>query len=161
MPILRTLFVMLAGSVAATASPAAQQPETRLDSARVQIHTTLRAFYFNLAHRDWEALTADILAAKVVAHRPAPDAMVVAASRPRVQSPGRAGLSLAATPAACPSGGTALVDQARITLDGDWAEVSVPRCPALSDGADEFRLIRFEARWRIVYIELDPQSTPQ
>ena len=45
------------------------------------------------------------------------------------------------------------IDQATITLDGDWAEVSVPRCTA-PRGADEFRLIRFERRWRFVYIDL-------
>jgi hypothetical protein len=60
MRIIRTLAAL--GVYASTA--AAQQSE-RLDSARAQIHTTLRAFYFNLAHQDWEALTADILAAKV------------------------------------------------------------------------------------------------
>jgi hypothetical protein len=156
MLILRTLFVMLAGSVSATASSAAQQSEARLDSVRVEIQTTLRSFYFNLAHRDWEALTADILAAKVVAHRPAPDRLVAAASRPSVESPGPGGLSLAANPAGCPSDGTPLIDQAQVTLEGDWAEVTVPRCPARSDGADEFRLIRFEQRWRIVYIALYP-----
>jgi hypothetical protein len=40
---------------------------------------------------------------------------------------------LAATaenPATCSSTPTALVDQATITLDGDWAEVTVPRCAA-------------------------------
>jgi hypothetical protein len=42
------------------------------------------------------------------------------------------------------------VERAAITLEGGWAEVSVPRCA----GADEFRLIHFDARWRIVHIEL-------
>jgi hypothetical protein len=32
--------------------------------------------------------------------------------------------------------------------------VSVPRCGAPLAGADEFRLIRFESRWRFVYIRL-------
>jgi hypothetical protein len=50
----------------------------------------------------------------------------------------------------------AAVEQAVIELDGDWAEVSVPRCsPAV--GADEFRLIRFDGRWRFVYIHLSQQ----
>jgi hypothetical protein len=112
------------------------------DSARVQIQTTLRAFYFSLAHHEWEALTADILAAKVVAHRPAPQALVIAGNTPRWQS------------VKCPSPATALVDQATVTLDGDWAEVSVPRCTQASSGMDEFRLINFERRWRVVYIDL-------
>ena len=128
-----------------TVSAAAQQSPIQPDSARAQIHTSLRAFYFNLAHQDWEALTADILAAKVVAHRPAPEALVLAAS---------AASSLADEPAACSSNRAALVDQAIITLDGNWAEVSVPRCTAALAGADEFRLIHFEERWRFVYIDL-------
>jgi hypothetical protein len=75
MRIIRTL-----AALAVYASTAAAQQSERFDSTRAQIHTTLRAFYFNLAHQDWEALTADILAAKVVAHRPAPDAMIRAAA---------------------------------------------------------------------------------
>src|SRR5688572_972992 len=43
------------------------------DTPRVEIRTILRSYYFNLAHHDWEALTAGILAAKIVAHRPAPE----------------------------------------------------------------------------------------
>jgi hypothetical protein len=31
---------------------------------------------------------------------------------------------------------------------------SVPSCAAAPAGADEFRLIRFESRWRFVYIHL-------
>jgi hypothetical protein len=127
-----------------TASATAQQSTIRPDSARAQIHTSLRAFYLNLAHQDWEALTADILAAKVVAHRPAPEALVLAAP---------AAPSRSDEPAAC-SSNRPLVDQAIITLDGNWAEVSVPRCSAVLAGADEFRLIHFEERWRFVFIDL-------
>lgn len=127
-----------------TAGASAQQSPILPDSARAQIHTSLRAFYFSLAHHDWEALTADILAAKVVAHRPAPESLVLAAS---------ATSALADQTAACPSN-QALVDLAVITLDGTWAEVSVPRCTAALAGADEFRLIHFEDRWRFVYIDL-------
>jgi hypothetical protein len=128
---------------------AAQQTERLADSTRAQIHTTLRAFYFNLEQRNWEPLTADILAAKVVAHRPAPPAMLLAAAhRTGGASPdGNTG-------EACASGARSLVDRARISLDGDWAEVSVPSCSTPPSGADEFRLIHFEARWRIVYIDL-------
>jgi hypothetical protein len=140
-PIGRTPFALVAVMVASTATAAAQQSSVQPDSARAQIHTTLRAFYFNLAHRDLEALTADVLAAKVVAHRPAPEAILTASSVP-------------GDPVACSSEATALVDQATITLDGDWAELSVPRCTPTSAGADEFRLIRFEDRWRFVYIHL-------
>jgi hypothetical protein len=145
MSLRRALPVLAAVLSAWTVSATAQQSPIRPDSARAQIHTSLRAFYFNLAHQDWEALTADILAAKVVAHRPAPEALVLAAS---------AAGSLAEEPAACPSNQAALVDQAIITLDGNWAEVSVPRCAAALAGADEFRLIHFEERWRFVSIDL-------
>jgi hypothetical protein len=129
------LAVLLTGTPALAAG--AQSAEA--DSVRAQIQQTLRAFYFNLGHGDWEALTAAILAAKVVAHRPAPEALVAS---------GYAGGSCVSTSQA-PD-----VDRGMIALDGDWAEVSVPRCGAAPAGADEFRLIHFEERWRFVYIDL-------
>jgi hypothetical protein len=46
------------------------------------------------------------------------------------------------------------VDGARTAVIGDWAEASVGRCPAGARGVDEFRLVRFERSWRIVYIRL-------
>ena len=144
MPLPRAPFVLAGVLTAWTVSATAQQSPVQPDSARAQIYTRLRAFYFNLAHRDWEALSADILAAKVVAHRPVPEALVLAASA----------ASLDEEPAACSSGQAALVDEAVITLDGNWAEVAVPRCTAALAGADEFRLIHFEERWRFVYIAL-------
>lgn len=137
MPIRRAGLAIVVALIASPASAPAQHSPTQPDSVRAQIHRTLRAFYFHLAHHDWEALTADILAAKVVAHRPAPEILVPA--------PG---------PAKCSSAAAAMVDQAGIMLQGDWAEATVPRCTAASAGFDEFRLINFEERWRIVYIEL-------
>ncbi|HEY3011173.1 MAG TPA: hypothetical protein VGJ36_00405 [Gemmatimonadales bacterium] len=145
MPVRRFLCALSALLVAPAATATAQRPGTQLDPARAQIHATLRAFYFNLAHHNWEGLTADILPAKVVAHRPAPETLVMAAA-----APGR----VAATEC---SSSTAFVEQANITLEGDWAEVSVPRCTAASAGTDEFRLIHFEDRWRLVYIDLFPE----
>ncbi len=139
MPFRRVALALVTLLIAATATAAALQAPAQRDSTRAQIHRTLRAFYFNLAHDDWEALTADILPAKVVAHRSAPEGLVMAATT--------------GDPGLCASPATPLVDQAAITLDGDWAEVSVPRCAA-PRGADEFRLIRFERRWRFVYIDL-------
>jgi hypothetical protein len=146
----RTLLTLVAALLIPVAVVSGQEPPAQLDSIRAQIHTSLRAFYFNLAHQDWEALTADILAAKVVAHRPAPAAMVAAAAAPsrevRVSQPNdRKACSWSAAP---------MVDQAVMLLDGDWAEVSVPRCGTVDGGRDEFRLIYFEQRWRIVYIDL-------
>jgi hypothetical protein len=145
MKILPCLALLLVG---ATATATAQQSSLQPDSAPAQIHTRLRSFYFNLAHRDWEALTADILAAKVVAHRSAPEAFVTAVSQ--------VGGSSSAAPQrnACYSSAVPLVDNAIIRLDGDWAEVSVPRCGATLGAIDEFRLVHFDKRWRFVSINL-------
>ena len=140
------LCVLLAG--ASTIMLAQRSPAQR-DYASPEIAARLRAFYFNLAHNDWEALTADILAAKIVAHRPAPEDFVLKAARGESHS-------LSNAPARCAATVPAAVEQAVIELDRDWAEVSVPRCsPAV--GADEFRLIRFDGRWRFVYIHLSQQ----
>jgi hypothetical protein len=151
LPILRTSAALLAVLVASTSGAAAQGSPAQSDSSRAQIHTGLRAFYFNLAHRDWDALTAEILPAKIVAHRPVPEVLVRAADLPDRAT----GLSATADgPVACSPTPTPLLDQATITLDGDWAEVTVPRCAAPLAGTDEFRLIRFERRWRFVFIHL-------
>ena len=108
------------------------------DSMQTQIRQTLRAFYFNLAHANWEALTADILAAKVVAHRSPPAAM----------------LTLGVDPPVCSGRNGPQVDQAAMALADDWAEVFVPRCGTALAGGDEFRMIHFEQRWRFVAIHL-------
>jgi hypothetical protein len=47
-----------------------------------------------------------------------------------------------------------MIDEATIGLDGDWAEVSVPRCDGASAGVDEFRMLYFEQRWRFIYTDL-------
>jgi hypothetical protein len=141
MPSRRAALALVTLLIAATGGAAAQQAPVQRDSARAQIQGTLRTFYFNLAHDDWEALAADILPAKVVAHRSAPAALVMAAR------------SAAGAPVECDSPATPSIDGAIITLDGDWAEVSVPRCTE-PRGADEFRLIRFDRRWRFVHIDL-------
>ena len=118
--------------------PALAQATAATDSARMQIGQTLRAFYFNLAHGDWEALTADILAAKVVAHRvPPSDALSVEHATPSCGL--RTGPQL---------------DYSTVALAGDWAEVFVPRCGVTLAGGDEFRMIYFEQRWRLVGIHL-------
>ncbi|MBA3260188.1 MAG: hypothetical protein H0T68_12085 [Gemmatimonadales bacterium] len=137
----RRALLALATLVAAPAAASAQQAPATIDTAG--IHRTLRAFYFNLAHEDWEAIAADVLSAKVVAHRPVPEALVAAAA-----SPGRGPAE------ACASDARAGVDAAVMRLDGDWVGVSVPRCNTVTPGADEFRLIHFQERWRFVYIGL-------
>jgi hypothetical protein len=143
MSIRRTATLLAAMLTTATIPLAAQHPTAQLDSARAQIHTTLRAFYFNLAHRDWEALAADILSAKVMASHPAPASLLELERHP-VPAEGVGD---------CSSGAASRIEKATITLDGDWAEASVPHCPPTA-AADEFRLVRFERRWRIIYIEL-------
>lgn len=65
---------------ALAAAPAAQAQDAPADTAG--IHTALRAFYFSLGHRDWEAIAGQVLSAKVVAHRPPPDAMVAGEAAP-------------------------------------------------------------------------------
>ena len=134
-----TVLRSSAGLIAALAMLPSAAVAQESDSSA--IHTTLRAFYFNLAHHDWEAIASQVLPAKVVAHRPAPEAMMAAADSPAPP----------VDPVDCssPSGG-----QSRLMIDGDWAEVSVARCEGGRKGEDEFRLIRFEQRWRIVYIDL-------
>jgi hypothetical protein len=136
---------------------AGQQPLTRSEPAELRIRTSLRAFYFSLAHHDWETLTAGILSAKVVAHHPAP-AAIVAASQPHER------------PANCSPAIAERVEDAEITIDAGWAAASVAGCGAgeigsgeagANDaGADEFRFIEFDGRWWIVHIELshDPAT---
>jgi hypothetical protein len=150
----KLVFALL---VISSTSVSAQQPSAERDPAGSQIRTTLRAFYFNLGHRDWNALTDDILAAKVVAHRSVPEALLIAADRARGHGPRPGALPTTAGNRLCASEASPLVDRAVITLDGDWAEVSVPHCAPLG-GADEFRLIHFEERWRVVYIDLFQES---
>ena len=134
---IRAVLLTVALTMLAARSSAAQQLSGG-DSAQTQIRQTLRAFYFNLAHADWEALTADILAAKVVAHR----------------SPPAAKLWVGVDAPVCAGRNGPQVDQAAMTLANDWAEVFVPRCGTALAGGDEFRMIHFEQRWRFVAIHL-------
>ena len=130
---------------------AAQQPSNRSEPAEVGIRRSLRAFYFSLAHHNWDALAAGILPAKVVAHHPAPGA-IVAASQPHDR------------PANCSPAIAERVEDAEITIDAGWAAASVAGCGggnigsgeagANEAGADEFRFIEFDGRWWIVHLEL-------
>lgn len=140
---MRSCFAFAVLSVWSSAVAVGQGVPVRVDSARAEIQGTLRRFYFNLAGQDWEALTADILAAKVVADRPAPASLLKAASP---------------IPAGCAAGRAALIDRARITLEKNWAEITVPHCSGVFPGTDRFRLIHFQGRWRFVYIDLFEES---
>ena len=145
----RVALVGLLAAIGTTA--AAQQPLTPSAPADFRIRTSLRAFYFSLAHHDRETLTAGILPAKVVAHLSAP-AAIVAASQAHER------------PASCAASVAERVEDAEITIDAGWAAASAARCGvgeigsgevvANDVGADEFRFIEFDGRWWIVYLEL-------
>lgn len=143
--------------MAAAQPAAAQQADVRPDSARAQIRAVLRAFYFNLERQNWEVLSAYVLSPKLLERRGAPgDLQMVARDRTR----GRGSSHAAAAPTSCPSRTSPMIDEASIRLEGDWAEVSVPRCSGASAGVDEFRMLDFEARWRFIYTDLFEAPPP-
>ena len=130
---------------------AAQRAAIQPDSARAQIRALLRAYYINLEKQDWEALSPYVLSPKLLERRGAPgDLQMVARDRSR----GRGSSHAANAPTSCPSTTSPAVDEAAIRLDGDWAEVSVPRCSGSAGGVDEFRMLYFEQRWRFIYTDL-------
>jgi hypothetical protein len=137
---------------------AAQRAAVQPDAVQTQIHTVLRAFYFNLARQDWQALGAYVLSPKLLERRGNAPGDFPTARRERTRANGSS--RAAAHPVMCFSSMSAMVDQAAIQLDGDWAEVSVPRCGIASGGTDEFRLLYFEERWRFMYTDLfeEPKS---
>jgi len=120
--------------------PVMAQAHTGPEATQARLRSTLRGFYFSLAHHDWNTLSQAILPAKIIANRHFPETLVPT-SRPVL--------------AMCSADDDdALVDQAKITLDGDWAEANVPRCARMAEGTDEFRFINYQGRWWIVYIDL-------
>lgn len=141
------LGLLLMAAAPATAQRTAIAP----DSARAQIRPVLRAFYLNLASRNWDALAAYVLSPKLLERRGAPgDLQLVARDRTR----GRRSPAAVAAPRACPSSASPMIDEAVIRLDGDWADVSVPRCSGRSPGVDQFGMLYFEQRWRFIYTDL-------
>lgn len=121
------------------------------DSAQPQIRAVLRAFYLHLENKNWEALSPYVLSPKLLERRGGPgDTQMVTRDRARSRGSSHA----ASSPRACPAKPSALVDEAVIRLDGDWAEVSVPRCSGASPGVDELRMLYFEDRWRFIYTDL-------
>lgn len=143
-----TLGVLL---MAVAPAATAQQTAIPSDSAPAQIRSVLRAFYFNLANQNWDALAAYVLSPKLLERRGAPgDLQMVSRDRTR----GRGSPAAVAAPRTCPSSASPMIDEAAIRLDGDWAEVSVPRCDGSSPGVDEFGMLYFENRWRFIYTNL-------
>lgn len=145
MLIYRTSFAFMAALVAFTGTGAAQQSPTSPDSvSRAEIRNVLRAFYFNRAHGNWNALLTDMLGSKVDANRNAPFEAIVASDT--VASD--ASVSCLPNPP---------IGKAVIVLRGNWAHVSVPRCGSAESTADQFRMIRLEERWRFVdFHVIDP-----
>jgi hypothetical protein len=149
---LALLLMVVAPS--ATAQSAAIAP----DSARAQIRSVLRAFYLNFASQNWDALAAYVLSPKLLERRGAPgDRQLVARDRSR----GRGSPAAVAAPRACPSSASPMIDDAVIGLDGDWADVSVPRCSGASPGVDQFGMLYFEQRWRFIYTDLFQGPPPE
>ena len=146
------LMLRLGVLLMAVAPPATAQESTIVpDSARAEIRVVLRAFYLNLANQNWDALAAYVLSPKLLERRGAPgDHQVIARDRTR----GRGTPPALAAPRSCPSSTSPMIGEAAIRLDGDWAEVSVPRCSGLSPGVDEFGMLYFEERWRFIYTDL-------
>ncbi len=129
----------------------AQEAATEADSAPVHIRAVLRAYYQNLANRNWDALSTYVLSPKLLERRGAPgDVQIVASDRTR----GRGSSHATAGPLSCSSSRSPAVDDAAILLDGDWAEISVPRCSGTLSGVDAFRMLYFENRWRFIYTDL-------
>jgi hypothetical protein len=148
------LTLMLSLLLMAAPPPAtAQSTAIAPDSARAQIRSVLRAFYLNLANKNWDALAAYVLSPKLLERRGAPgDRQMVARDRRR----GRGSPAAGASPRACPSSASPMIDDAVIRLDGDWADVSVSRCSGPSPGVDQFGMLYFEQRWRFIYTDLLP-----
>jgi hypothetical protein len=145
-------LVVVAGALMAFVRPAAgQQAFSGPDSAAAEVRAVLRAYYTNYKNRNWDALAAYVLSPKLLERRGAPgDQQMVNRDRTR----GRASASSAAAPKTCPSSSSPMVADAVIQIDGDWAEVSVPRCQDSFAGVDEFRLLYFEQRWRFIYTDM-------
>ena len=158
---MQTLRLTLALALLSMAGPRpamAQDAPVAADSARAEIRLVLRAFYRNLANQNWDALAAYVLSPKLLERRGAPgDARLVARDRTRSHES-----SASAPLRACPSSASPMIDEAAIVLDGDWADVSVPRCSGVSPGVDAFGMLYFENRWRFIYTDLfEAQPAPE
>src|SRR3954465_12794340 len=109
--VILTLGVLLlaVAPVAATQESAIEQ-----DSARAQIHAVLRAFYFNLANQNWDALAAYVLSPKLLERRGGPRGLPPAA---RDRTRGRGMAPAVAAPHRCPSSASPMITEAGIRLD--------------------------------------------
>ena len=150
MQTLRLTLALALLPIATASSLFAQDIPVAPDSASAEIRLVLRAFYLNYANQNWDALAAYVLSPKLLERRGAPgDAGMVARDRTRSR-----GSSLEVAPPACPSSASPMIDDAAIRVDGDWADVSVPRCSGGAPGVDQFGMLYFENRWRFIYTDL-------
>jgi hypothetical protein len=142
--------------VAVTPPATAQEAPFSPDTARTQISAVLRAFYLNLEQQNWDGLAAYVLSPKLLERRGAPgELQMVVRDRTRARDTAPP----VAAPRTCPSSASPMIAEAAVRLDGDWAEVSVPRCSGPSPGVDRFGMLYFERRWRFIYTDLF-QSRP-
>lgn len=150
---MRTRLVLTTGLLLLGLSGSAVGQETAIspDSARAQIRSVLRAYYLHFESRNWDALSPYVLSPKLLERRGAPGQLEAAA---RDRSRGRGSSHAASAPSTCPAKPLVSVDEAAIQLDGDWAEVSVPRCSGAAAGVDELRMLYFEERWRFIYTDM-------
>lgn len=138
MLIRRILLAVAAALAVSTGELTAQEAPAAPDSvSRAEIRDVLRAFYFNRAHGNWNALLTDMLGSKIDANRNAPFEAIVASDS-----------SASDAPVTCLP--TAPIERAVIVLKGNWAHASVPRCGTAESTEDQFRMIRLEERWRFV-----------
>ncbi|HKU61289.1 MAG TPA: hypothetical protein VJQ44_08745 [Gemmatimonadales bacterium] len=158
MRIVRFFLAFALLPMATAPSLVAQATPVPSDSAAAQVRLVLRAFYLNYTSHNWDALAAYVLSPKLLERRGAPgDARMVARDRTRSRSS-----SAEVAPPACPSNASPMIDAAAIRVDGDWADVSVPRCNGRSPGVDQFGMLYFEGRWRFIYTGLfEPQTAPE
>jgi len=144
----RSLAIILLIALPTVVSAQESVPQ---DSVFADVRSVIRAFYRNLEAQDWDALAAYVLSPKLLERRgAAADSQLVLRDRTR----SRTVASAVAPPSSCPSRSSPMIDDAAIRVDGDWAEVSVPRCSGTVPGVDEFRLLYFEERWRFIYTDL-------
>jgi hypothetical protein len=147
----RVILILGVLLLAVAPAAAAQRTAIEQDSARAQIQAVLRAFYLNLGKQNWDALAAYVLSPKLLERRGRPGELQMIA-RDRTRSRGTPPAQ--AAPHTCPSSDSPMIAEAGIRLDGDWADVSVPRCSGSSPGVDEFGMLYFEERWRFIYTDL-------
>jgi hypothetical protein len=149
--------ILMLGLLLLGAARVAAAQSAAPDSAAAGIRLVLRAFYLNLASQNWDALAAYVLSPKLLERRGAPGELQMVV---RDRSRNRGAPAAPADPPVCPSSASPMIDAAVVRIDGDWADVSVPRCAGPSPGVDRFGMLYFEQRWRFIYTDLFEAPPP-